>query len=41
MARVIVGVWGDTPLLECDAPSTGKGVTIKKKIIKTINKYNY
>jgi len=25
-----------TPLLECDTPSTGKGVAIKKKIIKKI-----
>jgi len=27
---------GYTPLLECDAPSTGKGATMKKKIIKII-----
>ena len=25
---------GYTPLLECDAPSTGKGMAMKKKIIK-------
>jgi len=25
---------GYTPLLECDAPSTGKGAAMKKKIIK-------
>jgi len=24
---------GYTPLLECDAPGTGKGATMKKKII--------
>jgi len=27
---------GYTPLLECDAPSTGKGAAMKKKIIKKI-----
>jgi len=27
---------GYTPLLECDAPGTGKGATMKKKIIKII-----
>ena len=27
---------GYTPLLECNIPSTGKGVAMKKKIIKKI-----
>jgi len=29
---------GYTPLLECYAPSTGKGMAMKKKIIKIKNK---
>ena len=34
---------GYTPLLECDAPSIGKGVAVKKKIIRkeNNNKYKY
>jgi len=34
MAGVMVGGVGYTPLLECDAPGTGKGMAMKKKIIK-------
>ena len=33
-----IGV-GYTPLLECDAPSTGKGATMKRRIIKNNDKY--
>jgi len=32
---------GYTPLLECDAPSTGKRVAMKKKIIKNNNNNKY
>ncbi len=35
-----IGV-GYTLLLECNTSSTGKGVAMKKKIIKNNNKYNY
>ena len=32
---------GYTPLLECDAPGTGKGTAMKKKLLKNNDKYNY